>query len=175
MDIKKVLIWLNIGCLLLLWLISATAYDGLPERIPVHFGFSGQPDAWAPKSFQTFFLLPLVNTLLIVLLVWIRSYPRLYNFPQKTEVKSWPEEKRQPVYDFLGIMTLAIALVVNIVFFVIQTMIIEAAKTAYLPPSRMWLILGVVLTLVPLMIYMMAKVNKIVQAIKKTLPDGQNR
>jgi len=174
MNTSKALIWLNIGLLFFIWVISVAAYGALPEKIPVHFGFSGQPDAWAQKSIHTFFLLPAINVVMVVMLIWIRSFPRLYNFPQKNEVRSWPEEKRQPVYDFLGDMTLAIALILNIMFCVIQTMIIEAAKTAYLPPSRMWLIFGIVLTLVPLMVYMLVRVNKIVLAIKKTLPGGEN-
>lgn len=33
-------------------------YPSLPERIPTHFGATGQPDAWSKKSAATVFLMP---------------------------------------------------------------------------------------------------------------------
>jgi uncharacterized membrane protein len=35
-------------------------YDQMPERIPIHFGASGEPDAWADKSWGIVLLLPLI-------------------------------------------------------------------------------------------------------------------
>jgi len=39
---------------------SWSAYDLLPERVPTHFGISGAPDAFRPKSFFTVMLSPLL-------------------------------------------------------------------------------------------------------------------
>ena len=39
-------------------------YDALPERVPTHFGFSGQPDAWGPRSLPAVMLLPLLSLVL---------------------------------------------------------------------------------------------------------------
>ncbi len=41
-----------------------TAYDRLPASVPTHFGISGAPDAWRPKSIPTVMLLP---TMVLVL------------------------------------------------------------------------------------------------------------
>lgn len=43
---------------------AATNYHRLPEQVPIHFGGSGQPDGWAPRSFASVMLLP-VTTLFI--------------------------------------------------------------------------------------------------------------
>jgi uncharacterized membrane protein len=39
-------------------------YDAVPARVPTHFGISGKPDAWAPKSYWTVLLLP-IGTLIM--------------------------------------------------------------------------------------------------------------
>ena len=51
----------------------------LPEKIPTHFGASGQPDGWGGKG--TFFLLPVIGTISAVFLYLLSRYPQLYNYP----------------------------------------------------------------------------------------------
>ncbi|MFB3855139.1 MAG: DUF1648 domain-containing protein [Vicinamibacterales bacterium] len=43
---------------------AALNYEALPARVPTHFGFSGAPDAWSPRSFWTVLLLP-IGTLIM--------------------------------------------------------------------------------------------------------------
>jgi uncharacterized membrane protein len=43
-------------------------YPDLPQRVPTHFGPSGTPDAWAPKSFASVMLLPIGTLFMGVLL-----------------------------------------------------------------------------------------------------------
>jgi uncharacterized membrane protein len=40
---------------------AASRYADLPPIVPTHFGPSGAPDAWRPKSFSTVMLLPLMT------------------------------------------------------------------------------------------------------------------
>src|SRR6185436_18667262 len=47
---------------------GALQYEGLPDRFPVHFGLTGEPDRWMAKSPQAVFLLPAVNLLVSGLL-----------------------------------------------------------------------------------------------------------
>lgn len=51
----------------------------LPDRIPIHFGFSGQPDAWGDKL--TIWLLPAVATILFMVLAAVSRYPHIFNYP----------------------------------------------------------------------------------------------
>jgi uncharacterized membrane protein len=39
-------------------------YSLMPERVPIHFDFSGRPDAWGPRSLPTVLLLPLLSLVL---------------------------------------------------------------------------------------------------------------
>ncbi len=50
----------------------------LPDRIPIHFGFSGQPDAWGDKL--TIWLLPAVAAFIFALLTAVSRYPHTFNY-----------------------------------------------------------------------------------------------
>ena len=57
----------------------AVVWADLPVQIPVHFGWSGAPDAWGSKS-------SLISGLLVAGLIYagltlMRSYPHKYNYP----------------------------------------------------------------------------------------------
>jgi uncharacterized membrane protein len=39
-------------------------YAQLPERVPMHFGLSGQPDGWSSRSFVSVMLLPIMSLIL---------------------------------------------------------------------------------------------------------------
>jgi uncharacterized membrane protein len=43
-------------------------YPDLPARMPTHFGPSGAPDAWSPKSFASVMLLPLTTLIMGIML-----------------------------------------------------------------------------------------------------------
>lgn len=61
--------WLEFIAPFLLWAAFAytySIYPDLPARFPTHFGMSGIPDAWQPKSFG-----PVYMGLLIGALVWL--------------------------------------------------------------------------------------------------------
>ncbi len=45
---------------LVAFVYAGAHYADLPARVPTHFGPSGAPDAWRPKSFSTVMLLPLL-------------------------------------------------------------------------------------------------------------------
>ncbi len=54
------------GICLGLWVIAYAwlHYPGLPDRVPTHFGPSGRPDAWKPKSPGSVMLLPLMTLIM---------------------------------------------------------------------------------------------------------------
>jgi hypothetical protein len=51
----------------------------LPDRVPSHFGFSGQADAWSSK--ETMWLVPIVLAALYLLLSLTQRFPRMINIP----------------------------------------------------------------------------------------------
>ncbi len=54
----------TLGAGALVFSYAATHYDLLPEQVPIHFGGSGQPDGWAPRSFASVMLLPITTLFL---------------------------------------------------------------------------------------------------------------
>lgn len=57
---KEYLLW---AVLLLPYVFGIVMWNRLPDRIPIHFDFSGKPDSFAGKGLAVFGL-PLVNVLL---------------------------------------------------------------------------------------------------------------
>ena len=62
--------WYIAGLVLVIGTIIASlaVYPTLPSRIPTHFGFDGQPDAWSNTSIGTVLAMPLVNLGLLALM-----------------------------------------------------------------------------------------------------------
>jgi hypothetical protein len=55
--------------LMLGWWIAFSAYPRLPERIPTHFGVSGEADKWGGR--WMIFLTPLICTMIFTLDYWL--------------------------------------------------------------------------------------------------------
>ncbi len=74
-----------LSLLIVMILTSAVYYPALPATVPTHFGFTGQPDQWAPKSpmFFAVMLLPaiLLYTLFTAISVWTPRSSRLATSP----------------------------------------------------------------------------------------------
>ena len=174
MDRKTLLIWLNIGLLILAWIMALSSYDSLPERIPTHFNFKGQPNAWGEKSPYIFFMLPVVQSLIVLLIFILLRYTHLYNFPQKKEVRNWPDKYRQPVYDFLKLFMLLIALLLNIMFLIIQKMIIDSSKAGEMNPYQTWFMLIITFMWLPLIIVFFMKMNKLVAEQRRKIAHSQS-
>jgi hypothetical protein len=96
----RVLIFIMLMLLVLIWGISLYAYYTLPERVPTHFGFSGKPDSFGTKN--TFLFLPIAFSIApsIFLLVirfrfsLINKYPYLINLPAFFAIVELPSERR---------------------------------------------------------------------------------
>lgn len=169
MEANKTLIWLNITIVLFAWMVSVVAYDELPERIPTHFGLDGKPDKWSDKTPLMFYIMPTIQFIMVVIFIWIIRYPKLFNFPQKNEVESWPEEKKKPVYKYLSKMSLVICLMVNLLFLTIQYSIIYGAKTETMSTKFLVLIFIMTFSFITLTVCILVKLNKKVKETKKTL------
>jgi Protein of unknown function (DUF1648) len=63
---------LSIVVLILGWWIALSVYPRLPERVPVHFGFTGEADRWGGR--WMIFLIPLVSTAVVALNYWLFEY-----------------------------------------------------------------------------------------------------
>lgn len=78
-----------VGLLLHALLVLAT-WNLLPESIPVHFNFAGQPDAFGARS--DLLLLLGLSVLFYVGLTWLARYPQKVNYPWKITEQKAPQQ-----------------------------------------------------------------------------------
>jgi uncharacterized membrane protein len=70
---------LVIATLIILWLLPLFYFNSLPERIPLHFDGSGNPDSWGSR--YTIFVLPAIGTVLYFFMTLMGKHHNLMNFP----------------------------------------------------------------------------------------------
>jgi hypothetical protein len=86
--------------------IIIVAYQGialwprLPERMPIHFGITGEPDGWSGKNwFSVFGVLVMAAFMLAIMGVAASSLlgAKYYNFPGKERIVRLPREQQDYV------------------------------------------------------------------------------
>jgi uncharacterized membrane protein len=63
--------------------LVAANWANLPDRMPTHFGASGQPDGWGSKN--TLWILTLVNASMYIVMTLASRYQRLINLPFRVD------------------------------------------------------------------------------------------
>lgn len=123
----------------------ALFYTTLPERIPVHFGVSGNADTWAQTSFISWFGLPLLALLTVVILNGSarlgRNNPHVWNVPRKKDFVKLPPERRMPVVHEAEIFLARVGAMTVVLFATIQLLIYHTAQGS--AGYSRWLFYGV--------------------------------
>ncbi|NJC23951.1 putative membrane protein [Arthrobacter pigmenti] len=110
-------VWLTFPVALLIlagffW-YGASLYDSLPERIPTHWGPSGQPDAWAEKSFGSVFSSVIVGAGVTILMAFISALVSRM-VPPREQPTLWEQYRRESMIRGtvagLGLTSVGIAL-----------------------------------------------------------------
>lgn len=115
---------LNLLLLGALFAGSMMVYPDIPQRFPIHFGASGQPDGWATRSPLSWLMVPLIAAGSVLLLeaasrISVRN-PQLWNVPQKSRFLALTPNERAPIIHRLqrfmalvGVMTTGLMAVVQ--------------------------------------------------------------
>ncbi len=67
--------------LILIWLLVILKYSSLPGSIPTHFNAAGKVDNYGGKG--TFFISPIIGTIMFVGMTILNRYPYVFNYPVK--------------------------------------------------------------------------------------------
>jgi hypothetical protein len=94
------------GGLVLVFIVLAQAWSGLPDRVPQHFGATGQPDTWGGKNIL--WLFPGVAAGLSLLLTIANRFPQTFNYP-------WPITEQNAEAQYVLARTLLTAMKAEIV------------------------------------------------------------
>lgn len=89
LDISSIVMWLLSIILIMI------NFNELPDKIPSHYNFAGNPDAWATKTFV--FMMPVLGLLIWLILHYIVRNPKLdkyihvpslYGQPNKAQIEN---------------------------------------------------------------------------------------
>ena len=129
-------------------LVLLIPYADIPDKIPSHFGASGEADAWGSKSLLL--LLTGINVALYVGLTVLSRFPHKFNYP-------WPitEENARRQYELARMLMCVLKVATAGIFTYISHMTLETAAgnaqglgTGFLPA----ILFG---TFVPIAVYLL--------------------
>src|SRR5580698_1465299 len=89
MPMRKLLETISLLALLtLLWMSGSALYGAnhLPDKIPTHFDFAGNPDAWG--SSQMLLLLPAIGIFLYLTISFVSRFPNSFNYPVRVSAQN---------------------------------------------------------------------------------------
>jgi uncharacterized membrane protein len=77
----KTLERIGVIILVLMWGLTVYMIFKLPQTIPVHFNFSGEPDRYGNKVM--ILVLPIFGAAQFFLFTWLNKFPHIFNYPIK--------------------------------------------------------------------------------------------
>jgi uncharacterized membrane protein len=162
----KALIAINIILIFFSWFTFFYYYPKLPSKVPTHFDWKGNVDAWGEKSFSLV-MLPVLQTVIFIVFLIISQFPKTFNFPGKEKMDKIPVDKRVLVYDLLKEVLFFIFLFVNLLFLYllrITCLIGTGERVVFNSVYLCSLILGIFLV----SIYYLRKVNFTIKSLLKS-------
>lgn len=76
---EKILDLLSILFLLGIYGYIIVNWSEIPDRVPTHFNFAGEPDSWGGKG--SVLVLPIVATFLFKTMFILSKFPHIFNYP----------------------------------------------------------------------------------------------
>ncbi|MBC8570076.1 DUF1648 domain-containing protein [Zongyangia hominis] len=83
---QKVMEILSLAVVVLTALWMLISWSGIPDKIPTHFGFSGEVDSWGSKSSLLVFLA--IEAGVYLLLTMVNRFPKIWNMPVEVTQKN---------------------------------------------------------------------------------------
>jgi hypothetical protein len=172
MKKKSLLFWLNIFLLFVSWLMAITDFGSLAVS-----NYDFETGSLFPVNISpfVFFLMPAVQSAIVLLIMMLVRYPQLYNFPRKDEVRLWPDKYREPVYKFLASSILLVATFLNVMFILIQNLIVGHEDAVAIKGSRAWLLIGMIFIWLPFSFYYLGKINRVIKCQRRKLGFSQSK
>ncbi len=133
---------LLLAAFLIVWAFAegVAIWGNLPQQIPTHFGFRGEPDAWGPKTVFTVFGPLIVAAVLLLLLAFFASRrfsPRHWNLPRKKFLLTLPPALQDHVIAPIreGLAWLAAAIAIGLALLCRQAWAVALDRQAAISPS----------------------------------------
>ncbi len=140
---RTLLVALLLASIAAIWIAAFSLHSTLPEKIPLHFDFSGTPDRWGPSSFGNWFLIPIIATAIPALLVGIvpltnvllNRCPSIVNVPRKEKLLMLGLDARARALVPLSTMMLSLSILIlwMMLYIIIGTSRVALGTWATLP------------------------------------------
>lgn len=91
---------------------SLVIWKHLPDKVPVHYGFSGEVNRWGSK--WELVILPLISIMLYIFMRGLGKYPHIHNYPIKIT-----EENAKDAYRISRSLMFVLGDIILIVFTII--------------------------------------------------------
>lgn len=144
---------LGIITALLLVIIPLYYYNALPERIPKHFNFQGDPDATGPK--WTLLILTVVGLALYLVMTILNKFPHTFNY-----MVTITEENAYIQYKYACRLIRIMKVSILFIFFYISSMNVLIALGRFQSLSKYFLPTMLLLVFVPIVYYLVLSVRK---------------
>ncbi len=138
--------------LIILIAIPLIYYNDLPDKIPVHFNASGQPDGYGTRS--TLWILPLTGAFMYLIMTILGAFPNIYNYP----VEITPENA-VPQYRLATRLIRILKTVILVIFSFISYQTIRTATGAAAGLGKAFLPVFLLLTFGVIIIYIVNSLN----------------
>lgn len=129
-----------------MWLTSLILYPTLPDAVPAHFGFDGQPDQYAQRSLFPVLLLPIIQTLLTVLLILVYRKPQYMQIPASVLLTTLPEPFRSKLFAVYRETIASLSALLNVLFTYLTLVILRSGTTP--PELNPWIFWGIIAVII---------------------------
>jgi uncharacterized membrane protein len=121
LELKSFYHYLNVILLIIIAGMVFIYWKDLPDKIPIHFNFSGTPDGWAGKEnlIIIFAVVLGLNALLYFFMIstsWLSNHPSIWNIPNKKRFLALPKEKQQLYWELTKEFMAGMASAINILW-----------------------------------------------------------
>ena len=167
--------------LVAMWAYSITQWFELPEEIPMHFGFSGNPTRFADSTLLNWFMLPVITTVLVVFILsmtgrGIRRFPGLINWSNDAQRRAFMtlnDEQREPAFKLFYGIGLWLATYISAQFFYLHyaTFQVAAGLWSGLPAPYLLDLIPLISILAVLVVDLNRKLNRILMPSTHTLQE----
>ncbi len=157
------LAWVAVALVLYTAFLIHRAMPQLPERVPTHFNFQGQPTGWSsPDVLWTMLLAQVVGAGLLLAIPWIgRRAPQLVNLGRR-RLSDFPPEARARIMPLLEDMSAWMTVLFCLFFTLLIRGLIRAALDPTQSPS-LWLVAGFVAVMGLVVVYYLRQFDHVAQ------------
>lgn len=161
----KTVFGLSFVLIIVSWAIAFYYWDKLPSIIPTHFNFSGAPDAWSEKSIFYTFLLPVFQTIMFLVFIFLYYKPQYSNMPTTLWLTTLEKVKKDHAFGLIKTMNTILALWLSLFFAYLTFEINNSAITGGGPNPL--IMIGMLVAMLIFIIYWNIKVYKNTKRIIK--------